>query len=44
MAECVVGRLVQLGEEGKVDSTFDIAGKELVIGRCVCGAAASFDS
>ena len=34
-ATAVVGRLVQLGDGGKVDSAYNIADKELVIGRCV---------
>jgi|AntAceMinimDraft_5_1070358.scaffolds.fasta_scaffold50146_1 hypothetical protein len=35
MAECVVGRLVQLGDGGDADRAYDIAAKEVVIGRCV---------
>ena len=31
----VVGRLVQLGVSGEVDSAFDVADKELTIGRQV---------
>eukprot|EP00740_Mantoniella_antarctica_P012224 CAMPEP_0181390218 /NCGR_PEP_ID=MMETSP1106-20121128/25360_1 /TAXON_ID=81844 /ORGANISM="Mantoniella antarctica, Strain SL-175" /LENGTH=115 /DNA_ID=CAMNT_0023511099 /DNA_START=86 /DNA_END=429 /DNA_ORIENTATION=- len=33
MAECVVGRLVQLGDGGDADRAYDIAAKEVVIGR-----------
>ena len=42
MAECVVGRLVQLGDGGKVDSAYDVTDKELVIGRCVRGCRMGF--
>jgi hypothetical protein len=30
----VVGKLVQLGASGEVARSFDVADKELVIGRC----------
>ena len=35
----VVGKLVQLGAGGEVDRSFDVADKELVIGRWVLESA-----